>query len=452
MNEGSQNRGLRFVAFLSLRGKFFFQFLRQMNFNLVSHLNYFGEIYKIYFEKLNTLLIEMEKLHIKGTIASAGDLDKNPKEAYFSYNDLESFLEGREDSGPFLAVIDSPGGSVDEGFKIYGRLKEEGADTLAIRANSIASVIFAAGKKRYVSPAAEIIIHNAWVDPEDLSGEKLNYHSAKMLTDYFAETDAKILSVYTEHAGEEKAAELLAFMAVDKNLGADKALEIGLATDLTEEEEPAQNVARKVVTYSKNFIELINQNKEEQMKTEEKIGAFEKLLKGLAKAFKLNVKNMTVTTTEGVELYVSGEGELVGSAAFIAEEGLPTETPAPAGSHTLTDGTVITVGEGGVITEAILPESMDEIKAAYEEEKEKALALEQEKKELEAKVVALTAEAEENKKNLASLQTEFLNLKNEVLGDPEKKDKKPEALSAEEFKKLTPMEKIRMAALNKASN
>ena len=199
---------------------------------------------------------------------------------------------------------------------------------------------------------------------------------------------------------------------------------------------------------NERFIKYFTEANQISMKTEEKIGAFEKLLKGLAKAFKLNAKNMTVTTTEGVELYISGEGELVGSAAFIAEEGLPTETPAPAGPHTLSDGTQITVGEGGIITEAVEPQNSDEIIAKYEEEKQ---ALEQEKKELEAKVVALTAEAEENKKNFAEIQKAFATLKNEVLGDPQNKEE-PKKMSAEEFKKLSPMEKIRLAALNKASN
>lgn len=405
----------------------------------------------------------MEKLYIKGTIASTEDSSIPKGEETFGLQDLENFLDSREGTGPFLVVIDSPGGSVDEGFKIYNRLKSEGAHTLAIRANSIASIIFLAGVTRSVLPDTEMIIHNAWVDPGDLTGEKLNYYSAKMLVDYFAETDAKILSIYTEFAGEEKASELLAFMAVDKNLGAEKALTLGLATRLSKEEEiPAQNLARKVLTYSKNFIELINQTKTEEMKTEEKLGAFEKVLKGFARAFKINAKNMIVTTSEGVELFVTGEGgQLVGSTAYIAEDGLPTEAVAPAGEHTLSDGTKIVVDEAGVIVEAEVAEAPEEIVAKYEEQKaameeekkameEKKKAMEEEKKELEAKLLAEKEEKEEVKAQFANLQAEFLNLKNEVLGDPE--NKKSQVLSKEEFAKLTPGQKIRLAAMNKATN
>ena len=395
----------------------------------------------------------MEKLFITGTIAKKGET-LDGKEKVFSYEDLETFLASREEDGPFLAVIDSPGGSVDEGFKIYDLLKQSNANTLAIRANSIASVIFLAGVERTIAPDAEMIIHNAWVDPMDLEGEVLNYHTTKQLAQHFAETDAKILDVYTSISGRSKASEIFALMSVDKDLGAQKALDLGFATAIAEDEEKPKALNRKVLTYSQNFINLINQNKQEEMKTEEKLGAFEKLLKGFVKAFKLNAQNMVVTTTEGVELYVAAEGDdLVGAAAFIAEDGLPTETPAPTGSHTLSDGTIITVGEGGVITEALEPESLDKIKSEYEEEKkameEEKKALEEEKKELEAKVVNLSKEIESNQKAFEKLSADFLNLKNEVLGDPDANKAKP--ATKVDTKNMTPMERIRAKAMNKAN-
>jgi ATP-dependent Clp protease, protease subunit len=406
-----------------------------------------GKITK-FFSNFLAFCGRMEKLFITGIIRSASDASQASGEKSFSYEDLENFLNSRSETGPFLAVIESPGGSVDEGFRIYNRLKEEGADTFAVRANSIASIIFLAGKNRLIAPDAEMIIHNAWVDPADLEGEALNYYSAKMLVDYFAETDTKILDVYAQFAGADKVQELLALMAVDTNLGADRAIGLGFATAIQEAPAKAQNLKRKVLTFSQNFIDLIEQEKSNNMKTEEKVTALEKLFKGLARAFKLTAKNMVVTTTEGVELFVNAEGdELVGATAFIAEEGVPTETPAPAGSHTLSDGTVISVGEGGVIAEALAPESIDDLKAKYEEEK---MALEQEKKELEARVLALTRETNETKATFEKLQKDFLNLKNEVLGDPDKK--KTAAPSAEELAKMSVGERIKMRALNKVTN
>jgi hypothetical protein len=46
------------------------------------------------------------------------------------------------DPNEFEVIIDSPGGSVEEGFKIYDKLKSLNINTTAITANSIASIIF----------------------------------------------------------------------------------------------------------------------------------------------------------------------------------------------------------------------------------------------------------------------------------------------------------------------
>jgi len=412
-----------------------------------------GNLHKrIWLLKLNFLQI-MKTLNIEGVISRKVDAEKlAPGEKSFSLDDLENFLalNGAE---PFEVVIKSPGGSVEEGFKIYDRLKGLDVTTVALTANSIASVIFLAGKVRKVTPTSQLIIHNAWVDAEELAGEKLNFHTLKALTDMFAETDLKILNVYTAVAGSENTAKLFALMAEDTNLGADLALNLGFATELADAEYKALSFKSRVLTFSKNQLDLIDNQIENEMKTEEKLNAFEKALAGLKNLFKVQLKNMAVVTKEGVAIFIAGaeDGELVGKTVYLAEEGLPTETLAPAGDHTLEDGTTVTLDANGVITEVEAPEPVEDVealKAAYEKEK---MAMEEEKEKLAAQVAAQAKTIEESQAKFNQLVKDFADLKNLVVGDPDDKKKKAEKqLSNEEFAKLPYSEKIRLRAMAKA--
>lgn len=387
----------------------------------------------------------MEKLIISGIIGSKDDPTIPSGEKVFSYDDLDRFLLTNE-AGPFDVVIDSPGGSVEEGFKIYERLKSLGVNTTAITANSIASIIFLAGQERKIMANSEMIIHNAWVDAEAFSGEKLNVNTLSALAKIFADTDKKILDVYTSVAGKENETALFAYMSQETNLGATKAKELGFATEIVEEDAKSLTFKNKVITYSQNQINQI------EMEQKEKMSKFEKMLTNLAKAFKLSVKNMIVTTTDGVELFVDGdgdgEGELVGKIAYISEEGFATEDPAPEGNHTLTDGTKITVGEGGIIVEAEAAADVEALQAALEEEKK---AMEEEKKNLLDQIANLKKVNTENSKKVEELQSAFTDLKNEVAGDPDKK-KEDTMVSKEDFDKLSPAQKARVLAMNKAKN
>lgn len=390
----------------------------------------------------------MKKLIINGIIGRKDDPTIPEGEKVFSYDDLERFLLTNEGED-FEAIIDSPGGSVEEGFKIYSKLKSLGIDTTAVTANSIASIIFLAGVNRKMLANSEMIIHNAWVDAEAFAGEKLNVHTLNALAEIFAETDSKILDVYTSIAGKENETALFAYMSQETNLGATKAKELGFATEIVEEDAKALTFKNRVITYSQNQINQIEMDQKEKMTT------FEKMLGSLAKAFKLSVKNMVVSTTDGVQLFVDGEGDIIGKIAYIAEDGIPTEATAPEGNHTLTDGTVITVGEGGVIVSAEQAPDLDAIKSEYEEEKkameEEKKALEEEKENLLAQIANLTKVNDENAKKVEDLQKAFIDLKNQVTGDPDTKKEEPE-YSAEEFKNLSPAKKAQILAVNKAKN
>lgn len=387
----------------------------------------------------------MKQLHINGIIGRKGDSAIGADEEVFSLEDLENFilLNGED----LDVIINSGGGSVDEGLKIYNRLSQINANTTAITANSIASIIFLAGKERKVNANTEMIIHNAWVDAEAFAGEKLNVHTLNHLAGLFADTDQKLMDIYIKYAGKESEQSIFAYMAQETNLGATMALKLGFATEIIEGELTGSTLKNRVITYSQNYIDTIRMNQNE------KIGTFEKLLNSLAKAFKLSYKNMVVSTTEGVELFIDGEGDQQynGKIAYISEGGIPTEATAPQGAHILSDGTQITVGEGGVIVEAIeamVEPTVEEVTAKYEEEK---VAMEEEKKDLLNQIATLTSVNAENSKKVEDLQSAFVELKNQVAGDPDKKDIKT-LVPAEDFAKMSPAQKARTLAMNKANN
>lgn len=189
------------------------------------------------------------------------------------------------------------------------------------------------------------------------------------------------------------------------------------------------------------------------MQHEEKLNAFEKMLKGLKNLFTVSLRNMAAVTKEGVAIFIAGaeDGELVGKTVYLAEEGLPTEQLAPEGEHVLEDGTTVVLDANGIITEVKPAVDVEDL-AAKMEEKEKALEeKEAEIMDLKNQIQALKDGEAKKAAAIESLQNEFLSLKNQIAGDPDAKKNEPAKLSAEDFAKLTPSEKIRLRAMNKAS-
>ena len=85
-----------------------------------------------------------------------------------------------------------------------------------------------------------------------------------------------------------------------------------------------------------------------------------------------------------------------------------------------------------------------------EEMKASLSAMEDDKEELKAQIANLTKAKTEEATKLNALVLDFEKLKNEVSGDPDKKKAVKGPLSSEEFAKLTPGERIKMQAMNRA--
>jgi hypothetical protein len=102
-------------------------------------------------------------------------------------------------------------------------------------------------------------------------------------------------------------------------------------------------------------------------------------------------------TIDGVIVRTNADAFVVGDALFvITEDG---EIAAPAGEHTLEDGTILVTDEGGTLLEVRLPEvaleDVEEVKEMAEEEttEEKEEEMEEEVKE-EEKIAELTKRLE----------------------------------------------------------
>ena len=92
----------------------------------------------------------------------------------------------------------------------------------------------------------------------------------------------------------------------------------------------------------------------------------------------------TATLTDGTEVYVEGEFEPGAQLSVITEDGL---IPAPEGSHTLENGTEVTVDAAGIITE-VAEAAAEEM----EEEEKEEMAEHEDKKEMEEDKVEMTEE------------------------------------------------------------
>jgi len=369
----------------------------------------------------------------------------------YSYDDLVRDLQGVSEATVF---IDSVGGMVEEGMKMYNLLKGLDITTVSINASSIASIVFLAGKNRLVTKdqTPNMTIHNAWIKGKEIEDMTLNANTLTELKADFEAMDAELVAIYKEKT-RLKDSTLLALMSQETDIGS-QAVELGFAHGYYEKE-------LKAVTASKNKLIMFNY-KSITMATEaaeKRLTTIEAMLKGLKNLFTGSAKNMIVKLNDGTtELFVySEDGEFEGKRAVIASEGMPTEENAPEGEHTLEDGRVITIGADGVVVsvaEAVDGEALASQIVALEEEKK---AMEDDKEKMSNEIKALKAQIVEKEKDFDSKVSEINEqmkaLKTEVMGGGDTKVLlKAASITNEDFSKMSIVEKTRQLAMQKARN
>lgn len=306
--------------------------------------------------------------------------------------------------------IDSNGGDVDEGFKIYSALRRYAKDNSAKvitqakgRCDSIATVVFLAGDERIANKFISPFFHNAWVYTEGDSKQLLRVaadleHVNNLIANHYAD--------HTDLTLEE------AKLLMDENtaLSPQECVNIRFATSIEELLRPAALSKTLNRLQSKNF----NKNK---MAVKNK-KSLEQVLKDF---FGGGAKNLVELYTADEELITfpnvaAGDEPKIGDEAEI--DGNPAE-----GEHTLADGTTYIFSDGK-LTEIRAKEDDDDTSD------EEIQNLKKENEALKAQVAAQNKKINTIQSDLNEQKTTFQALKKIVSDYSAEGDETPKPNSA----------------------
>lgn len=307
----------------------------------------------------------------------------------FKYTDVLLHLNAAKDSQYIKLIIDSPGGSINEGDKIKEALVNSGKVMFSANSGDVASYAvslfnIAPKQNRVYDPAKGVfLIHMPLVLPEDgVSGTAADL---EIIAKELKKIQNNIIADYVKSTGSD--ADVLAgFMNENVPLTPEQVETLGFAT--------VQNhpVEIKAVAYYTNSNIMTN---EENVK---KLGVIESLLNKVVAFFE--PKNLMVQDTAGKELDFGPEVQtieqvIIGVKATV--EGAPAE-----GDFVLETGETYRFA-AGILTEIVPPTP------APDAEKEQ---LKTDLAEAQAKLASVSAE-------MSKFKAEFLKFKNEFSeGDP----------------------------------
>jgi len=350
------------------------------------------------------------KIFINGTIAAPDypDSETSLLDVITQVQQLKA-THGNSLSG-IKVLINSPGGSVDEGNNIYDFLVSVNSELpIIIESNgevsSIASKIWFASSVRRIRKNDVIMIHNAWAqaigDADTLEDQ----------ADQLREIEKDMVSFYAGFTNINKEG-IKALMDNETIINAEEAMKLGFATEII---EPVQALALK-----------INTNQKSKTMSYDKLKAFMASLKPDAKSLSLIGEN-------DAEYFVDVEtlDEAVGmQLQIVGEDG---NTPAGEGSFTMNDGLIVVTDADSNIVSIDAGESPDELAKRLQKEnvelseavdgsKTKIEGLEKSVTELTEKLSKFTSKEFEDKMNelneeleaAEKVKTEAMALKNEL--------------------------------------
>lgn len=369
--------------------------------------------------------MEIPKLSLSGYIAP-----KDPwleawgiEDVNVSAEKVREFLDDNEDADEIKVYLDSYGGSVSEGFKIYDLLVNSRKKIVfeCTAAASIATVVFLAGDERYLTANADFMIHNARFDESAFWGKQWTAEDLEEMLESVKEADGKILDFFVEKLGEDKREALTDEMATEKFMSVDRAIELGFATGRAEDRK-SETSETKALLFTDLIINKLKMSKPEKPVAPSDLKSFmteaRQSFKNILAAIKPKpqVENVTLHVVEGPTLFVEeGEdGQIEGQTAYLAnEDGTASEDLAPEGDHVLEDGRTITVSAEGVIT-AVSQESDDDLEEARAEiqrlkdelaDKDKTIS------DQEARIQTL----EDSVSKVQELESKFAELENSIV-------------------------------------
>lgn len=262
------------------------------------------------------------------------------EEMTFEANDLLAFIEANPEATTIEVLLNTNGGSVSQGMDIYNILLAEKSKgktikTIAFKANSIGSVILAAGDVREVYSKSEVMIHNPFLPIDSLGIDNLTSDVLQELTDDITTAENSILAIYKEalNLNENDFSEVKSLMKAETDLKGEGALKYGFATHLVKNIISDTSV-KKTYAYTDKIAALIksknNNNMSDNKEVNSKLEAISNKLKNWFKAQNLSedgeplqVENSTASATDGTVIYFT-EPSLVASIAVFADEAMTT--------------------------------------------------------------------------------------------------------------------------------
>ena len=165
-------------------------------------------------QRIQELMIE-----INGAIGDTGDDG-------LTYEAFAEVLS--QNSGDIEIMLNSGGGVVNDGIRIYNALMEhDGEVTIYVNgiAASIASVIAMAADKLVMYNNAQLMIHKAWTVAMG------NSDDFRQIGEVLDQLDGNIADVYAERTGLQRN-QILAMMGDETYMSAEKAVELGFADEI----------------------------------------------------------------------------------------------------------------------------------------------------------------------------------------------------------------------------
>lgn len=326
-----------------------------------------------------------------------GDTPKGATEKYYSFQDFRSELT--PDATDYVVHIFSPGGDVFQGAAIYNGLKNSGKPVKVLIEGvcaSIATLIAGAADpgKLIMNAQSQWMVHNPKFN--NISGDSQELRTG---ADQLDQIKTLLINVYRKRTGLSEQA-LWEVLNKETWMLPDQAKALGFVDEVVE--------SMKAVAYADlNFLtEMENKN--------EIIAAIENLGKRISAIWK-SPKNMTVTTTDNVVLVIQSEdGEWVGKQVS-TEDG----QPLVPGSYTLSDGTVLVVGDQSTIAEVTKAEAKTEDVENQDDMKatEELVAAKARIKELESALEATKNSAQESNALVQEEQAKVKTLENKMNGE-----------------------------------
>ena len=334
------------------------------------------------------------------------------------------------DTTEINVLINSGGGYVTEGFAIYDKLAtlpQTVNTTVLGLCGSIATIIAQAGKKGLRSgyENSDYFIHPPSWSPQ--SPDPIEADELQQIADDLKANQTKLANFYAQN-GTGTAEFFLDKMKEAKSLSMQEAQDLGLIDNIISTQIKAVTLYKFAAHIKKpiNYMNAIQQ-------------MFADFKNEITAIIKPTVKNDTVTTSEGIDIFYDGVLEM-GTKVFTEVE---MKTPAPDGVHTVGDKLyTITNGEVTKVEDVMKADTeLEQAKARVAELEAQAATKEAEiKAAVEAKAVELTASFE---KKFTAFKAKFFTgekLNEEIVqivkgeGEPKPKDWRDEVIALRQKK------------------